>query len=127
MQEQGQIQVQRFMERENEREYERETERDQDRILGKKILIFMAVMAWMVAMFASYLDGGAGANGVIRIIAGVYNFMISYMSFSQKVICDMVSFIIGLVFMVLFSLSSITIVILLSIPFLACIFAFTDI
>ena len=118
-QEQEQNQVQRFM--------ERETERDQDRILGKKILIFMAVMAWMVAMFASYLDGGAGANRVIRIIASVYNFMISYMSFSQKVICDMVSFIIGLVFMVLFSVSSITIVILLSIPFLACIFAFTAI
>jgi hypothetical protein len=119
MQEQGQNQVQRFM--------ERETERDEDRILGKKILIFMAIMAWMVAMFASYLDGGAGANGVIRIIAGVYNFMISYMSFSQKVICDMVSFIIGLVFIVVFSLSSVIIIILLSIPFLACIFAFTDI
>ena len=81
----------------------------------------------MVAMCASYLDGGAGVNGLIRIITGLYNFMISYMSFSQKVICDMVSFIIGLVFMVVFSLCSVIIIILLSIPFIACIFAFTDI
>jgi len=104
-----------------------EREMEQDRIMGKKILILVAVMAWFVAATASYLDGGTGASGMIKILTGIYNFMLSYINFSQKVLCDMVSFIVGLVFIVLFLLSTLTIIILLSIPFIAIIFAFTSI
>lgn len=128
---QKQIYMQRRVVREREDENEhirrREREMEQDRIMGKKILIFMAVMAWSVAATASYLDGGAGANGLIKMLTHVYDFMVSYMNFSKKVICDMVSFVVGLIFVVLFSLSTIVIIMLLSIPFLAIIFTFTDI
>lgn len=110
-----------------ERERERERERDEDIIWGQKILIFMGVMVWSVAATASYLDGGAGANALIKLITGIYNFMLSYINFSQKVLCDMISFIVGLVFMLLFSLTTIAIIILLGIPFLAFIFTFTNI
>lgn len=123
--------------RQNQREYEnqREQERirrhemeiEEDRIWAEKVLLIIVLTAWMVAATASYLDGGAGASALLKILMGVYEFMLSYISFSQRVISDMVSFIIGLVFVVLFSLSTITIIVLLSIPFLALIFAFTNI
>ncbi len=105
----------------------REREMEQDRIMGKKILLTMVVIAWLVAATASYLDGGTGANALIKILTGVYNFMLSYINFSQKVLCDMISFVVGLIFVVLFSLSTITIIMLLFIPFIAIIFTFTDI
>lgn len=124
---QMQRRVVREREDENEHIRRREREMEQDRIMGKKILIFMAVMAWSVAATASYLDGGAGANAMIKILTGIYNFMLSYINFSQKVLCDMISFVVGLIFVVLFSLSTIVIIMLLSIPFIAIIFAFTDI
>ena len=127
MQMQMQTRVVREREDENEHIRRREREMEQDRIMGKKILIFMAVMAWSVAATASYLDGGAGANALIKLLTGVYNFMLSYINFSQKVLCDMISFVVGLIFVVLFSLSTIVIIMLLSIPFIAIIFTFTDI
>jgi hypothetical protein len=110
-----------------ERERERERERDEDRIWGQKILIFTGVMVWSVAVTASYFDGGTDANALIKMVMHIYDFMLSYINFSQKVLCDMISFIVGLVFMLLFSLSSIIIIILLGIPFLALIFTFTNI
>ena len=135
LQKQIYIQIQRQMQRrvvreredENEHIRRRKREMEQDRIMGKKILIFIAIMTWSVAATASYLDGGAGANALIKLLTGVYNFMLSYINFSQKVLCDMISFVVGLIFVVLFSLSTITIIMLLSIPFIALIFTFTDI
>lgn len=119
--------MEREMENTRLREQQRLRSREQDRIVGKKILIFIVVMAWLVAATASYLDGGTGIGRLINMLTHVYDFMILYMNFSKKVICDMVSFIVGLVFMILFSLSTIAVIMLLSIPFLAIIFAFTDI
>lgn len=113
--------------REQERIRRHEMEIEEDRIWAEKVLLIIVLTAWMVAATASYLDGGAGASALLKILMGVYEFMLSYISFSQRVISDMVSFIIGLVFVVLFSLSTITIIVLLSIPFLALIFAFTNI
>jgi|LakMenEpi03Aug12_release.lakeMendotaPanAssembly.Ray.scaffolds.fasta_scaffold1477782_1 hypothetical protein len=124
---QGETFIDGEMENTRLREEERLRAREQDRIMGKKILIFMAVMAWLVAVTASYLDGGTGISRLVNMLTHVYDFMILYMNFSKKVICDVVSFIVGLVFMVLFSLSTIAVIMLLSIPFLAIIFAFTDI
>ena len=124
---QGETFIDGEMENTRLREQERLRAREQDRIMGKKILIFMAVMAWLVAVTASYLDGGTGISRLVNMLTHVYDFMILYMNFSKKAICDMVSFIVGLVFMVLFSLSTIAVIMLLSIPFLAIIFAFTDI
>ena len=122
-------------ERERERQHQREQERirrhemeiEDDRIWAEKVLLLIVLTAWMIAAIASYLDGGAGASALLKILMGVYEFMLSYISFSQRVICDMISFIVGLVFVVLFSLSTITIIVLLSIPFIALIFAFTNI
>ena len=124
---QGETFIDGEMENTRLREQERLRAREQDGIMGKKILIFMAVMVWLVAVTASYLDGGTGIGRLVNMLTHVYDFMILYMNFSKKVICDMVSFIVGLVFMVLFSLSTIALIMLLSIPFLAIIFAFTDI
>ena len=115
------------------REREREREREQDIILGRKISLFIVLVICAVTMFMSYLEGdagagaGAGAGMLIKIVMSVYDYMLSYIHFSQKVICDMVSFIVGLVFMLLFSLTTIAIIILLGIPFLALIFTFTNI
>ena len=108
-------------------ERERERERDEDRIWGQKILILLGIMTWSIAMTASYLDGGAGVSALIKMLMHVYNFILSYINFSQRVISDMVSFIVGLVFMLLFSLTTIAIIMLLGIPFLALIFTFTNI
>ena len=111
----------------------REREREQDIILGRKISLFIVLVICAVTMFMSYLEGdagagaGAGAGMLIKIVMSVYDYMLSYIHFSQKVICDMVSFIVGLVFMLLFSLTTIAIIILLGIPFLALIFTFTNI
>ena len=124
---QDRIQGETFIDGEMENTRLRLRAREQDGIMGKKILILIAVMAWLIAVTASYLDGGTGIGRLINILTHVYDFMILYMNFSKKVICDMVSFIVGLVFMVLFSLSTIALIMLLSIPFLAIIFAFTDI
>jgi hypothetical protein len=121
------LQKQIYMQRQMQRNVVREREMEQDRIMGKKILLTMVVIAWLVAATASYLDGGTGANALIKILTGVYNFMLSYINFSQKVLCDMISFVVGLIFVVLFSLSTITIIMLLFIPFIAIIFTFTDI
>ena len=124
---QGETFIDGEMENTRLREQERLRAREQDGIMGKKILILIAVMAWLIAVTASYLDGGTGIGRLVNMLTHVYDFMILYMNFSKKVICDMVSFIVGLVFMVLFSLSTIALIMLLSIPFLAIIFAFTDI
>ena len=113
--------------REHERQRRDEMEIEKDRIWAEKALLLIVLTAWMIAAIASYLDGGAGATALLKILMGVYEFMLSYISFSQRVICDMMSFIVGLVFVMLFSLSTITIIVLLSIPFLALIFAFTNI
>lgn len=113
---------------EQERQRRHELEIEQDRIWGEEVLLLIVITTWLVAMTASYLDGGTGASALlVKILTGVYEFMLSYISFSQRVICDMMSFIVGLVFVMLFSLSTITIIVLLSIPFLALIFAFTNI
>ena len=53
--------------------------------------------------------------------------MESYMNFSKMVICDMISFLIGIVFIIMFILTTICFILLLCIPFLALIFAFTSI
>ncbi len=121
------IQIQMQTRVSENRERERERERDEDRIWGKKILIFMGVMVGLIAANASYFDGGTDANALIKMVMHIYDFMLSYINFSQKVLCDMISFIVGLVFMILFSLSSIIIIMLLGIPFLALIFTFTNI
>jgi hypothetical protein len=127
MQMQMQRRVVREIEYENEHIRRREREMEQDKIMGGKILIFMAFMVVSVAVTASYLDGGAGANALIKILTGVYNYMLSYINFSQKVLRDMISFVVGLIFVALFSLSTIVIIMLLSIPIIAFIFAFTNI
>ena len=102
-------------------------ERDQDGILGQKVLLLVGLAVWAITLFTSYLDGGVGVSALIKIITGVYEFMLSYMNFSLKVICDMFSFIIGIVFTMLFSIMTIAVIMLLGVPFIACIFAFTDI
>ena len=126
-----QMQMQMQMEMQRRGSENREREREQDIILGRKISLFIVLVICAVTMFMSYLEGdagaGAGAGMLIKIVMSVYDYMLSYIHFSQKVICDMVSFIVGLVFMLLFSLTTIAIIILLGIPFLALIFTFTNI
>ena len=113
---------------EQERQRRHELEIEQHRIWGEKVLLLIVITTWLVAMTASYLDGGTGASALlVKILTGVYEFMLSYISFSQRAICDIISFVIGIVFMVLLSMSSIIIIVLLSIPFLALIFTFTNI
>ena len=130
-----QMQMQMQMEMQRRGSENREREREQDIILGRKISLFIVLVICAVTMFMSYLEGdagagagaGTGADMLIKIVMSVYEYMLSYIHFSQKVICDMVSFIVGLVFMLLFSLTTIAIIILLGIPFLALIFTFTNI
>jgi hypothetical protein len=118
---QVQIQAQRFIE--SEYEFSREQEQEQDRIWGKKVLFISGIVLLMSWMFVIYLD----VTPIQSILTYIYNFMLSYVSLSHRVICDAISFIIGLVFIFIFSIIVITTIVASSIPFLAFIFAFTSI
>ena len=94
---QVQIQAQRFIE--SEYEFSREQEQEQDRIWGKKVLFISGIVLLMSWMFVIYLD----VTPIQSILTYIYNFMLSYVSLSHRVICDAISFIIGLVFIFIFS------------------------
>jgi hypothetical protein len=104
-------------------ESERRKGREKDRIWAKKVLLISGVIILFTGMLILYVD----VVPIYAILVKIYEYIASYMMFSQRVICDIVSFIIGIVFMLMFTMVTIMIVLLCSIPFLACIFAFTDI
>lgn len=110
-------------ERERERESERRNGRELDRIWAKKVLLISSVIILVTGMLILCVD----VVPMYSILLRIFEYMASYMMFSQKVICDIASFIIGIVFMLMFTMVTIMIILLCSIPFLAFIFAFMNV
>lgn len=108
---------------ESQNENQRIRDRDLDRVWAKKVLLITGIIILFTLSLILYVD----VTPIRYVVMKILQFMESYMNFSQKVVCDMVSFVVGLVFMVMFILLTISIVLLLTIPFLAFIFAFTSI
>jgi len=104
-------------------EQERIRGRRRDKIWAKNVLLntgLIVLSCWMVNL---YIDTSPILDGMAKI----FHFMESYMSFSRMVICDIISFMIGIIFIIMFVLVTISIILLSCIPFLAFIFAFTRI
>ena len=104
-------------------EQERTSGRRRDKIWAKNILIntgLVILSCWMVSL---YID----TSPLFHVIAKIFHFMQSYMDFSIGVLCDIVSFIVGIIFIIMFVLASISIILLSCIAFTAFIFAFTSI
>ena len=105
------------------REYNRISDRRRDKIWAKNILLNTGIVILVCWILTSCVDFGP----VLYVITKIFHFMESYMNFSKMVICDMISFLIGIVFIIMFILTTICFILLLCIPFLALIFAFTSI
>jgi hypothetical protein len=105
------------------REHDRVRDQRRDKIWAKNVLLNTGIVILVCWMLTSYVDFGP----VLHVTMKVFHFMISYMNFTKMVICDMVSFLVGLIFIIMFILTTICFILLLCIPFLALIFAFTSI
>ncbi len=104
-------------------EQERIRGRRRDKIWAKNVLLNTGIVilsCWMVNL---YVD----TSPMFHIVTKIFHFMESYMNFSRMVICDIISFLIGIIFIIMFVLVTISIILLSCIPFLAFIFAFTSI
>lgn len=105
------------------REHIRIQDRRRDKVWAKNVLLNTAIVILVCWMLTSCVDFGP----VLYVITKIFHFMESYMNFSKMVICDMISFLIGIIFIIMFILTTICFILLLCIPFLALIFAFTSI
>ena len=105
------------------REHDRVRDQRRDKIWAKNVLLNTGIVILLCWMLISYVDFGP----VLHVIMNVFHVMISYMNFTKMVICDMISFLVGLIFIIMFILTTICFILLLCIPFLALIFAFTSI
>ena len=104
-------------------EQEQNRGRRRDKIWAKNVLLntgIVVLLCWMVSL---YVD----TSPMFHIVTKIFHFMESYMNFSRMVICDIISFLIGIIFIIMFVLVTISIILLSCIPFLAFIFAFTSI
>ena len=98
-------------------------DRRRDKIWAKNVLLntgIVILVCWMVNL---YVD----TSPLFHIVTKIFNFMESYMNFSKMVLCNIISFVVGIIFIIMFILAMISFILLLCIPFLAFIFAFTSI
>lgn len=105
------------------REHDSTHGRRRDIIWAKNVLFNTCIVILVCWMILVYID----ISPVLHMIMNIFDFMASYMNFSMMVICDMISFMIGILFLIMFVMITITIVLLSCIPFLAFIFVFTNI
>jgi len=105
------------------REYDSTHDRRRHIIWAKNVLFNTCIVILVCWMILVYID----ISPVLHMIMNIFDFMASYMNFSMMVICDMISFMIGILFLIMFVMITITIVLLSCIPFLAFIFVFTNI
>ena len=104
-------------------EHERRRDRRRDKVWAKNVLLNIGIVILVCWTLVLYVD----VSPVVYIIMKVFNFMESYMNFSKMVLCNMISFLVGIIFIIMFVLVTISIILLSCIPFLAFIFAFTSI
>ena len=98
-------------------------DRRRDKIWAKNVLLntgIVILVCWMVNL---YVD----TSPLFHIVTKIFNFMESYMNFSKMVLCNIISFVVGIIFIIMFILAMISFILLLCIPFLEFIFAFTSI
>lgn len=111
-----QMERQTLSEKHDERNNRRIREYEYDR----KVLFITGIVVLLCWVLILYVN----INPLGGFLKTIYDFMLSYMNFSQKVICDMISFLIGIIFMVMFTIITIIFVIITCIPFLVFIFSF---
>ena len=104
-------------------EYERYRSRCLDREWSEKVLLVIGFAILLFGIAILFVD----TSPIQAILMKICDFMMSYINFSYKVLCDMFSFIVGLLFVGVFIFTIISIIVLSSIPFLAITFAFFNI
>jgi|LakMenE18May11ns_1017448.scaffolds.fasta_scaffold9430131_1 hypothetical protein len=104
-------------------EYERHRSRCLDQIWAEKVLIVVGVSILLFGIVFLYVD----TSPIQDILMKIFDFMMSYINFSKKVLHDVVSFIIGILFVGVFILTTIGVILLSFIPFLAITFVFINI
>ena len=104
-------------------EYERHRSRCLDQVWAEKVLIVTGVSILLFGIGILYVD----TSSIQAILMQIFDFMMSYVNFSKKVLHDMVSFIVGILFVGLFILTTIGVILLSVIPFLAITFVFINI
>jgi Fe2+ transport system protein B len=107
----------------SELEYERHCSRCLDQIWAEKVLIVIGVSILLFGIVFLYVD----TSPIQDILMKIFDFMMSYINFSKKVLHDVVSFIIGILFVGVFILTTIGVILLSFIPFLAITFVFINI
>ena len=103
-------------------EHERRRGRRRDKVWAKNVLLNIGIVILVCWTLVLYVD----VSPVVYIIMKVFNFMESYMNFSKMVLCDIISFLIGIIFIIMFVLVTISIILLSCIPFLALIVTLTS-
>ena len=104
-------------------EYERHRSRCVDRMWAEKVLLITGGVILLLGVVILCVD----TSPIQARLLKVFDFMMSYINFSQKVLRDMFSFIVGLLFVVVFILATIGIALLFFILFLAITFVFLNI
>jgi small-conductance mechanosensitive channel len=104
-------------------EYERHRSRCLYRMLAEKVLLITGGVVLLLGVVILCLD----TSPIQTRLLNVFDFMMSYINFSQKVLRDMFSFIVGLLFVGVFTLATISITLLCFVLFLAIIFVFLKI
>lgn len=120
MQMERQSHIESHGERHGERHDERNNRRIREYEYDRKVLFITGIVVLLCWVLILYVN----INPLGGFLKTIYDFMLSYMNFSQKVICDMISFLIGIIFMVMFTIITIIFVIITCIPFLVFIFSF---
>ena len=126
MQQQQQQQQQQVEERQGQSvdlEYERHRSRCLDRIWAEKVLLITGGVVLLLGITILCVD----TSPIQTRLLNVFDFMMSYINFSQKVLRDMFSFIVGLLFVGVFILATISVALLCFILFLAITFVFFNI
>jgi len=104
-------------------EYERHRSRCLDRMWAEKVLLITGCVVLLLGVVILCVD----ISPIQAILLKVFDFMMSYINFSQKVLLDMFSFIVGLLFALVFILAIIGIALLCFVLFIATTFMFFNI
>jgi hypothetical protein len=104
-------------------EYERHRSLCLDRMWAEKVLLITGCVVLLLGVVILCVD----TSPIQAILLKVFDFMMSYINFSQKVLLDMFSFIVGLLFALVFILAIIGIALLCFVLFIATTFMFFNI
>jgi hypothetical protein len=90
-------------------EYERHRSRCLDREWSEKVLLVIGFAILLFGIAILFVD----TSPIQAILMKICDFMMSYINFSYKVLCDMISFIVGLLFVGVFIFTIISIIVTL--------------